>query len=218
MRYSIFLVFILVGLGIHSQVWSDSLSKAQDFYKNKEFDKSNVLYSKAKVSSNQELSYQKERAQSAYRSEDFDAANSAYTLALSNETNVSEQSDILFNLGNTYLKKGDYEKAIDKYKASILKNPNNQLAKYNLSQALRQKSSQSSSQKEQQDQSEQNQSKSNSEKNQNTKDVQPNKKEDFNLEKQVSDRTLDELLKRAQETKRKLANKNTKSSKNNNDW
>jgi tetratricopeptide (TPR) repeat protein len=218
MRFSIFLVFIIVGLSVQSQVWSDTLIKAQDFYKNKEFDKSNALYSKAKVSSNQELSYQKERGQSAYRSEDFDSANEAYALALSNENNVIDQSDILFNQGNTYLKKGDYEMAIDKYKASILKNPSNQKAKYNLSQALRQKSSQTSSQKEQQDQSEQDQSKSQSENNLNTKDFKSNKKEEYTLEKQVSNRVLDELLKRAQETKRKLANQKTKSSKNNKDW
>ena len=213
MRYSIFLVFVLVGLSFHSQVWSDSLIKAQDLYKNKEFDKSNVIYSKAEVSSNEEVSFQKERAQSAYRSKDFDAANEAYELALSNETNVIEQSDILFNQGNALMKKGDYESAIDKYKASILKNPNNKKAKYNLSQALRQRSSQSSSKEDQE-----NQSNSNSENNQNTKGVKPDKKEDFSLEKQVADRTLDELLKRAQETKRKLANQKTKSRKNNKDW
>jgi len=220
MRYSIFLVFILVGLMVQSQVWIDSLIKAQDLYKNKEFEKSNALYSRANVSISQEGSFQKEKAQSAYRSEDFDAANKAYELALSNETNVIEQSDILFNQGNSLFKKGDYENAIDKYKASILKNPNNQEAKYNLSQALRQKNGQSSSPKEQKNQSGQDQSNSNSkpQNNQNTEDVKSKRKEDFSLEKQVSDRTLDELLKRAQETKRKLANQKTKSSKNKKDW
>ena len=159
------------------------------------------------------MSFQKERAQSAYRSKDFDAANEAYELALSNETNVIEQSDILFNQGNTFMKKGDHESAIDKYKGSILKNPNNKKAKYNLSQALRQRSNQSSSKGNQE-----NQSNSNSENNQNAKSVKSDKKQGFSLEKQVADRTLDELLKRAQETKRKLANQKTKSSKNNKDW
>ena len=216
MRYNIFLVFILVGLIVQSQVWSDSLIKAQGFYKNKEFDKSNAIYSKAKVSSNQEGSLQMERAQSAYRSDDFDAANAAYELALSEEKNVIEQSNILFNQGNSFIKKGDLEKAINKYKASILKNPKNKAAKYNLSQALRQKNSQSSSKKEPPNPSKQDQSKS--ENNENTQNGDSENKKDFSLEKQVADRTLDKLLKKAQETKRKLVNQKTKSSKNNKDW
>ena len=198
-------------LSLHAQVWGDSLIKAQEFYKNKEFNKSNEIYSKAEVSSGEDLSFQKERAQSAYRSEDFDAANEAYELALRQETNSKKQSEILYNQGNTYCKRGEYEAAIDKYKAAILKNQNNQEAKYNLSQVLRQKNSQSSSQKEKQDQSE-------SENNQKTKNRDTEKKQDFSLEKQVADRTLDELLKKAQATKRKLANQKTKSSKNNKDW
>jgi len=218
MRYSIFFVFFIFGLIVQSQVWGDSLIKAQDLYKNKEFEKSKAIYSKANVSSNQEGSFQKEKAQSAYRSEDFDAADKAYELALSNETNVIEQSDILFNQGNTLFKKGDYERAINKYKASILKNPNNQEAKYNLSQVLRQKNSQSSSPKAQKNQSERDQSKSKPQNNQNTEGAKSKRKEEFSLEKQVSDRTLDELLKRAQETKRKLANQKTKSNKNKKDW
>tara|TARA_Y100000589_G_scaffold172953_1_gene164190 strand:- start:44 stop:700 length:657 start_codon:yes stop_codon:yes gene_type:complete len=218
MRYSIFFVFIIFGLRVQSQVWGDSLIKAQDLYKNKEFEKSKAIYSKANVLSNQEGSFQKEKAQSAYRSEDFDAAYKAYELALSNETNVIDQSNILFNQGNTLFKKGDYERAINKYKASILKNPNNQEAKYNLSQLLRQKNSQSSSPKDQKNQSDKDQSKSKPQKNQNTEGVKSKRKEEFSLEKQVSDRTLDELLKRAQETKRKLANQKTKSNKNKKDW
>jgi tetratricopeptide (TPR) repeat protein len=210
MRYSVFFIFFIVGLTVQSQIWVDSLRKAQELYKKKEFDKSNALYGKAKVSSHEELSFQKERGQSAYRSEDFDSANEAYDLALKQETNTIEQSDLLFNQGNTLYKKGDLEGAIRKYKASILKNPLNREAKYNLSQVLRQKRSQSPSQK--------NQSESKSEKNQNTKSVEPDQKKDFSLEKQVADRTLDELLKKAQETKRKLANRKTKSSRNNKDW
>ena len=212
MRISILLVFFVLYFSNHAQIWGDSLVKAQELYKKKEFDKSIALYNKAKVDVNEEMKLQKERAQSAYRSEDFNLANKSYEGALLNVTNALEESDLLFNQGNTLLKMGDYDEAIRKYKASILKNPINQDAKYNLSQALRQKNSQSSSTNEQDS------SESNSDQNQNRNRDKPQSKENFSLENHVTERTLKELLQKAQETKRKLVNQKTNSNKNSKDW
>ena len=54
----------------------------------------------------------------------------------------------------------------------------------------------------------------------NESDTEPDKKrQEFSLEKQAADRTLDELLKNAQNTKRRLSNKSAKrKNKNEKDW
>ena len=45
------------------------------------------------------------------------------------------------------------------------------------------------------------------------------KRQEFSLEKQAADRTLDELLKHAQNTKRRLSNKSAqRKNKNEKDW
>ena len=48
---------------------------------------------------------------------------------------------------------------------------------------------------------------------------QVKKRQEFSLEKQAADRTLDELLKNAQNTKRRLSNKSAqRKNKNEKDW
>ena len=153
-----------------------------------------------------------EIAQSAYKSKDFESAYASLQTAIKQETNSIELSRLHYNQGNVCFKKGNYEEAIENYKLSLRENPKNEDAKYNLSQALRKKKNQEKEPKNQEKESPQNEARES--------DGDPNKKrKEFSLEKQAADRTLDELLKNAQNTKRRLSNNSTKrKSKNEKDW
>lgn len=60
-----------------------------------------------------------------------------------------------YNLGNTMLKSGDLQSAVEAYKRSLLLNPEDQDAKYNLELALRMREQQEQQQQSQQDQQQQ---------------------------------------------------------------
>ena len=196
---------ILSGNCLNAQVWTDSLRKAQTFHKEQNYSQALDLYKRAKVNSVNDKYLKGELAQSAYKSGDYESACSSLQLALKNETNPNELSRLYYNLGNVFYKKGNYKEAIENYKLSLRKNPENQDAKYNLSQALRKKKNQ----EKELPQNEANESNSDPSK----------KRQEFSLEKQAADRTLDELSTNAQDTKRRLSNNSAqRKSKNEKDW
>ncbi|MDC3308764.1 tetratricopeptide repeat protein [Crocinitomicaceae bacterium] len=212
MKNILLIIFILAGLSINAQVWEDSLRNAQELYQSNDFDNALQLYKKAKVESGKDLFLKEELAQSAYRSGDYEMAHSSFESAIKKETDPAELSRLYYNQGNVCYKKGDMDEAIENYKKSIITDLNNQDSKYNLSQALKKKSqNQKTSPKEDNQSSDDqvNQSKGN--------DGSDTKKE-FSMEKQAANRKLNELLKKAENTKRKVSDKSQKNNNNGKDW
>lgn len=213
MKNIFIIISILVGMNLNAQVWADSLRKAQELYSNQEYSNSLEIYKKAKVNKADEKYLNQELAQSAYRAEDYEVAQSSLELALKSETDEMELARLHYNQGNVCYKKGDYQEAIKNYKLSVVNDPDNSDAKYNLCQALRKQRQQQSNTNKQDNKT------SNDEKNPSSKKEPKKKEEEFSLEKQAADRTLDELLKNAQKTKRKISNKSKpRKSKNGKDW
>ena len=219
MKYILLLFTILSGNCLKAQVWTDSLSKAQTFHKEQKYSEALDIYKRAKVNTANDKYLKGEIAQSAYKSEDFESAYASLQTALKHESNPIELSRLHYNQGNVCFKQGNYKEAIENYKLSLRKNPENEDAKYNLSQALRKKKNQEKESKNQEKESK-NQEKELSQNKANKSDIEPGKKrQEFSLEKQAADRTLDELLKNAQNTKRKLSNKSAqRKNKNEKDW
>lgn len=212
MKNIFLIIFILIGISINAQVWEDSLRNAQELYQSNDFDNALQLYKKAKVESGKDLFLKEELAQSAYRSGDYDLAHSAFESVIEKETNPIELSRLYFNQGNVSFKKGNVNDAIENYKKSIIQDPNNQNSKYNLSQALKQKrQNQSSSSEEENNSSEDQENPSNSE-------GKLDKEKEFSMEKQAANRKLNELLKKAENTKRKVSDKSQKNNNNGKDW
>lgn len=200
------------GIGLHAQVWIDSLCNAQERYKRNDFDHALNLYKKAEVDSKDVLFLKEELAQSAYRAGDYELAHSSFESVIEKETNPIELSRLYYNQGNVSFKKGNINDAIENYKKSILKNPNNQNSKYNLSQALKQKrQNHSSSSGEDNNSSEDQENPSKAE-------GKSDKEKEFSMEKQAANRKLNELLKNAEKTKRKVSEKPQKNQNNGKDW
>ena len=49
MKNTVLVLFVLSGLGLHAQVWIDSLRSAQEQYKQNDFERALDLYKKAEV-------------------------------------------------------------------------------------------------------------------------------------------------------------------------
>lgn len=90
---------------------------------------------------------------SAYYLKDYQTAQNAFE-GLSNQ-NGKLQQDALFNLGNTYYRAQQNDKAIDTYRQAILKNPQDKEALHNLQLIINQQQNQQN----QNDQNQQNQDK-----------------------------------------------------------
>ena len=139
MKNILLVLIILSGNCLNAQIWTDSLRKAQTLHKEQKYSQALDLYKRAKDNSANDKYLESELAQSAYRLGDYESSCSSLELAIINETSPNELSRLYYNLGNVFFKKGNYKEAIDNYKLSLRKNPENQDAKYNLSQVLRKK-------------------------------------------------------------------------------
>ena len=149
MKNILLVLTILSGNCLKAQVWTDSLRKAQTFHKEQKYSEALDLYKRAKVNSANDKYLKGEIAQSAYKSEDFESAYASLQTALKHESNPIELSRLHYNQGNVCFKQGNYKEAIENYKLSLRKNPENEDAKYNLSQALRKKKNQEKESKNQ---------------------------------------------------------------------
>lgn len=103
---------------------------------------------------------------SSYYLKDYNAAAAAFEQVAQSEDKL--QQDALFNLGNTFYRANDKEKAIAAYKKAILNNPGDKDAIHNLQLLLKNEQNQSN----QNNQNNQNQNKNSS--NQENKDQSDN--------------------------------------------
>ena len=76
----------------------------------------------------------------AYYLKDYPAASQAFENAAQDPGAISQ--DALFNLGNTYYRSGETDKATAAYKQAILKNPQDKEAIHNLQLLLQNKQNQ----------------------------------------------------------------------------
>jgi Ca-activated chloride channel homolog len=128
--------FLLPAFG--QQEWRDSLDVAREAYKNKEYPKALKYYESAQKKAPENVDLSDEMAQSAYKAREFEKAEKIYQQNSGAKKTSTEQADNYHNIGNSRLKRKDYEGAIDSYKESLRHNPNDDKTRYNLSEAIRQ--------------------------------------------------------------------------------
>ena len=87
---------------------------------------------------------------SAYYLKDYATAEKAFEQVLHTDKKMSQ--DALFNLGNTYYRANDKEKAIASYKQAILQNPDDKEAIHNLQLIIDQQNQNNQNQKNDQNQ------------------------------------------------------------------
>lgn len=242
MKLVLNIAFLFIAASSFGQEWRDSLSIAREAYENEEFPKAVKYYESAQKKAPENIDLSDEIAQSAYKAREFEKAEKIYQQnANSKKSNIDKAAND-HNIGNSRMKRKDYQGAIEAYKNSLRNNPNDDKTRYNLSEAIRQLKNQQEQNKdnqqsqdqkqndqEKQDQQEGNQGKEKPGDQQNGQSGKPKESKGnesqggdskSKLPNKQADRMLDKLMKEEAETKRKLNSgqgKNT-APKSGKDW
>lgn len=157
MKIVLNILFILIAGVSFSQEWRDSLKVARDAYQNEEYLKAMKYYESAQKKAPENINLSDEIAQSAYKARKFEKAEKIYQQNSGNKDSNIQKAENEHNIGNSRLKKKDYQGAIEAYKNSLRLNPNDEKTRYNLSEAIRQLKNQQEQNKNNQNQNQQNQ-------------------------------------------------------------
>ena len=227
MRYFIFFGFYLVyGTSLSQQVhsYTDSASNGQELYKSKDYDNALMSYERAKKLQNGLKMSAAERAkldielgQTAYRSKDYTKALAHFQKAVQAESNNIKRAALLRNLGNTSMQLKEIDQAIDFYKQGIKLDQKDAELKYNLSQALREKSQSNNpnNPKNQKDNGGEDKRMQSKPKEQNKSE---NQDKAYSFEDEQKRKILNDLLRKEAETKRRIEKKQSTPSNKGKDW
>jgi tetratricopeptide (TPR) repeat protein len=239
--------FLLISLAVLfanyscAQSWRDSLAQGKKQYEEGKYDKAYKSLVEAQKIAPEDIDLSKDIGNAAYRNGDYDMAEKAFRSVATNSEKPQESSKHWHNVGNSQLKRKDYQAAIESYKQALRDNPNNENARYNLAEAKRRLKKQQDQQKKQQEKNEQenqnndqnqNQDQQESKDGQDQKgDEKPGDQQDSQNQSQNSDqkngspksdaeklsskkteRMLDDLLKKEMRTKRKAVGTKSSSS------
>jgi|SRR5690554_3124959 len=235
---------MLLAVFANGQSWEDSLLLGQKYYQEKEYQKAYQTLLEAQKLAPNGIDLSQDIGNAAYRNADFEMSEKAFQAAAANEKDNNRLAQYWHNVGNSQMKTKDYQAAIESYKQSLRKNPNNDKTRYNLAEAQRrlkiqkeqqQKQQQEKNQHEAQEGDNQQDSKKNQHEtdqdqqqnqDQNQQGESGNKDTDATTEPKLTDRKtermLEELLKQEMETKKKVqgieSDKNQKQVKSGKRW
>jgi Ca-activated chloride channel homolog len=247
MRIILFIALVIFGFTAFSQPWRDSLDFARNAYKKGEFEKALRYYESAQKKAPNGVDLSDEMAQSAYKAREFEKAEKIYQQSASSKKDQTSKSRSYHNLGNSRMKKKDYQGAVDAYKEALRNDPKNEKTRYNLSEAIRKLKEEQQKQQQQDQKQEKKDQQNQDQKNKNDQDQNKGKEQDQQQNKQQQnkgnkgenknqqggksgnpsslpnksvERMLDELMKAEAATKRKAGgNKNgSTSTKSGKDW
>lgn len=205
-----------------AQNWRDTLDMARSAYNDEEYVKALKLYEQAQKGAPENIDLSDEIGQSAYRSHEYEKAEEVYQQNGGNKTSANDQAKNYHNLGNSKMKRKDYDGAIESYKEALRMNPSDEETRYNLSEAIRKKKQHDSENKQQQ-QNQQNQNQQNqNQQNQNQQNQQNNSGQNqqnqnggnqggtpkdggSKIPNREAEKMLDELMKREAQTQRRMS-------------
>jgi Ca-activated chloride channel family protein len=134
------IIFMLIlALPLQAGVRGD-LRKGGNLYEDKKYGQALSTYNEIlkDAPQNEEASFGAGAA--AYQLKDYSSAQTAFTQTAEKEGEL--QQDALFNLGNTYYRAGNMEKAKDSYRKAIVNNPKDKEAIHNLQLILKEQKNQ----------------------------------------------------------------------------
>jgi tetratricopeptide (TPR) repeat protein len=169
LKYLSTLAMFLLVFGLHAQSWQEHFDEGKRLYKAKDYEGAYRAFQKAQAGAPNPAQIGPFLAQSAYRANMFKEAAEAYNRSIVDDSDTWSH----YNEGNAHYKSDDYAKAIESYKEALRKDPTNEMARYNLTQAMKKMKQQQEQQNQQQNQNNnQNQQAQNS--NQNNDPSNPN--------------------------------------------
>lgn len=120
---------------VDAQVDRKEVRKGNKHFSKENYQEAEIDYKKALVKDSTSLAAQFNLANTYYKLENFPQAQEAITAIGDTIANAKNSSDIYHNLGNVYLKQKQYQQAIEEYKNSLRRNPDDMETKSNLAYA-----------------------------------------------------------------------------------
>ena len=154
-------------------------------------------------------------ADAVYKQERYGEASSFFESLKDNARNDLDLAHINHNLGNSLLKEGKLNEAIDAYKNSLRLNSSDDDTRYNLAYAQKmkkqQEQQQNKNQDKEQDKDQDKEERQNQEEQKNDNDKNPQQKDE--MSKEDAEKMLEALLQKEKELQEKLQKKKVKGQK-----
>ena len=148
-QWATVLLLVLVCQTVGAQTAHRALRKADRAYEAENYEEAEKGYGNALEADNSAQGNYN-LGNSHYEKGDYEEAAKRYEEAAGVAEDPNIKTRAYRNLGDAYFQQKDYEKSIDSYKKSLRINPEDEEAKYNLSQALRYLQQQQQQQQQQQ--------------------------------------------------------------------
>ena len=154
------ILIVLMALGLLVTACSPSAAEkynkeGNDAYAQQAYEEALAAYQAAQIKEPELAQPYYNAANALYRQGAYDGALEQLQMALSFAEEESLAQSSLYNLGNSFYNAQELETAVASYTESLLLNPNDQDAKYNLELALQQQQQQEQQQEEQQQEQQQ---------------------------------------------------------------
>lgn len=148
------LFVLMLVQSVQAQNWKGYTELGKILYARNDFQNAYLAFKKAQETAPNPEALNAFVAQAAYRAGEYEAASQAYSQLNPDKKNTWTH----YNEGNAHFQNQNYGDAIKAYKEALRKDPNNEVARYNLVQALKKQK-----EKEKQNQNKSSQDNNNSE-------------------------------------------------------
>jgi Ca-activated chloride channel family protein len=118
-------------------VYASAAESPDELYRKGRFEEAEKAYARLDMDNPKDIRYRFNRGCAAYQNEQHNEASAAFSSVLKRTKDEEMRFKAAYNLGNTAYKQGDFESAADYYKKSLIYNPSNVDARFNLEMTLR---------------------------------------------------------------------------------
>jgi tetratricopeptide (TPR) repeat protein len=219
MRFFFVIICLFFTSYSFSQDWREELNLARKLYKTKQYYAAYNRYLKVNQIKPKDIDIRAELAQASYKLGYADKSADYYTKIL--KSKPKNEVDLNYNLGNSYFKSGDYKNSIEAYKKALRSRPNDEQVRHNLTLALKKQNENKPQNQPEDNQDNKNQPKQQPNPKNNDKKKQENQPSpEQSMQKDRTERMLDELMKQEMKAKQDKNKSNTSNNSNNNgkDW
>ncbi|MGQ9615943.1 MAG: tetratricopeptide repeat protein [Spirochaetota bacterium] len=140
---SFFILMTTSGFYGYPESYIQLMSRGNHYFKNELYREALAYFTRGKDKNEGSFVPHFNCGTASYKLEDYTGAIEYFTEALKHTDDEEITANIYYNLGNSYFKLGEFDRAIEQYKLGLEKNPYNLNMKYNLELALKKKIEQS---------------------------------------------------------------------------
>ena len=181
----IFIFLMTVGLAdVSAQIDKRDVRRGNRDFKKENFKEAELDYFRALVKDSLSFAANYNMANALYRQENYDQALKHLEKIAEMAVDSPAVADYYYNLGNVAMAKEDYQKAVDAYKQSLLRNPADLDAKENYIYAKEKLKQQQEQQQNQQNDQDQNQNNQNQDQNNDDQNKNNDQNQDQNQDEQ----------------------------------